>query len=594
MTEICPKIKTDGKKCIRERAPGNAFCRQHSDAAGVVIHDKWRKEQEKIKKEATKPTLLQAFDDEKHFGKFFSPKKSWKNWRTFLKVISGEKLDPDEEALAFECTGQKTFPKAGFDEFYGVVGRRGGKSRIMSFIAAYEATYGGWHKFLAEGEIAQIFVIANDKKQAGIVFRYIKALLTRKYPGEILSDTGGSLLLDNNVEILVQAATFRGIRGFSTACIILDELAFFRDEYSANPADEIVNALLPSLLEHGKLIGISTPYAKFGYFYDMHEEYFGKGDEDVLVWKAPTLVMNPSYSKLRMNRAIKKDPVAARAEFDAEFREDLETYLSIDEIKAVTNTDIPMITPQPDIRYMAFTDPSGGKSDSFTLGIAHQEHEENGKIVLDRLEEVTAPYNPKEVTKTFCDVLKLYRVSQVTGDRFAGNWCSGAFRENGIYYKESKLNKNELYLDFQALVKMYKVFLLDVKKLSTQLQRLERRTRSGGVDSVDHPPGLHDDVANAAAGVCTLLGLKPTATPEAAEARLPRMGIKEREGTFKEAVESTEKEFAKEVGGKKILKPGDLGYIDRVPKKIKKRRKLFPVGDFDKDYGKEEDDQKDN
>jgi hypothetical protein len=30
---------------------------------------------------------------------------------------------------------------------------------------------------------------------------------------------------------------------------------------------------------------------------------------------------------------------------------------------------------------------------------------------------------------------------------------------------------------------------------------LERSTRSGGRDSVDHPPGAHDDVSNAVAGV---------------------------------------------------------------------------------------------
>jgi hypothetical protein len=34
-----------------------------------------------------------------------------------------------------------------------------------------------------------------------------------------------------------------------------------------------------------------------------------------------------------------------------------------------------------------------------------------------------------------------------------------------------------------------------------QLVSLERRTARGGRDSIDHPPGAHDDVANAAAGV---------------------------------------------------------------------------------------------
>jgi hypothetical protein len=33
-----------------------------------------------------------------------------------------------------------------------------------------------------------------------------------------------------------------------------------------------------------------------------------------------------------------------------------------------------------------------------------------------------------------------------------------------------------------------------------QLISLERRTARGGRDSIDHPPGAHDDLINAAAG----------------------------------------------------------------------------------------------
>ena len=38
--------------------------------------------------------------------------------------------------------------------------------------------------------------------------------------------------------------------------------------------------------------------------------------------------------------------------------------------------------------------------------------------------------------------------------------------------------------------------------LIDQLANLERRTRSGGKDVIDHPHGCHDDVANVVAGVC--------------------------------------------------------------------------------------------
>src|SRR5262249_4903704 len=40
--------------------------------------------------------------------------------------------------------------------------------------------------------------------------------------------------------------------------------------------------------------------------------------------------------------------------------------------------------------------------------------------------------------------------------------------------------------------------------LLTQLVGLERRTARGGRDSIDHPPGAHDDLANAVAGLAAV------------------------------------------------------------------------------------------
>ncbi len=46
-----------------------------------------------------------------------------------------------------------------------------------------------------------------------------------------------------------------------------------------------------------------------------------------------------------------------------------------------------------------------------------------------------------------------------------------------------------------------RIDLLDHPKLINQLCVPERRTARGGRDSIDHPPGAHDDIANAVAGV---------------------------------------------------------------------------------------------
>jgi hypothetical protein len=45
-----------------------------------------------------------------------------------------------------------------------------------------------------------------------------------------------------------------------------------------------------------------------------------------------------------------------------------------------------------------------------------------------------------------------------------------------------------------------RVELLDLPKLAAQLCNLESRTARSGKNSIDHAPGAHDDLANAAAG----------------------------------------------------------------------------------------------
>jgi hypothetical protein len=51
------------------------------------------------------------------------------------------------------------------------------------------------------------------------------------------------------------------------------------------------------------------------------------------------------------------------------------------------------------------------------------------------------------------------------------------------------------------LIGAKQIELLDDDTLITQLSQLERRTRSGGRDVVDHRKGGHDDLANTVAGV---------------------------------------------------------------------------------------------
>jgi hypothetical protein len=66
--------------------------------------------------------------------------------------------------------------------------------------------------------------------------------------------------------------------------------------------------------------------------------------------------------------------------------------------------------------------------------------------------------------------------------------------------------KSELYLELLPRLLSRTVELPDDPALVSQIANLERRTRSGGKDVVDHPPGGHDDLANVVAGAGVYAG----------------------------------------------------------------------------------------
>jgi hypothetical protein len=446
--------------------------------------------------------IIEAIESPSFFGPAFKDPKTWRNWMVLLKAIYALPLTDEEKDIFHQCTGRQTVLKDGYRELYCVAGRHSGKTRTMATLATYEALWGNWDQYLAKGERAYIFLFAVDRLQAGVAFNYVRGFL-ESFPDEIEKITTDEIALKNRVTIMVKTSNFASSRGFSTAACFLDELAFYPTEQYASPAEELITALLPSLLPNGFIIGASSPYARFGYLWDAYEMYYGQDEEDILIWKAGTRFLNPTFHEGTFARLFKSKLRRAHmeTEMNAEFRFDIEAFLPDSLIKGVM-TRQPTL-PESGRAYFAFLDPSGGRVDSMTLGIAHVEEEDG--IVLDRLEEFTPPFSPEEVVAHFSGLMKSYGISRCTSDRFGGTWIEEPFRKQGIVIEMAELTASEIYLEFQVLVSMNKVKLLDHEKLYLQLRALERRARSGGRDQVTHPEGGHDDCANAAAGVCVLI-----------------------------------------------------------------------------------------
>ena len=447
--------------------------------------------------------MLDVLNDNYLFGHNFK-NKSWDNWKTFLKSLFNISLTKTE-AETFRQFTHRIRPSTHTTEAWLVVGRRGGKSLIAALAAVFLACFRDYSKYLSVGERGTVMVIAADRKQARVVMRYVVGFLESVPMLENLIErkVQDAVDLKNRVTIEVHTCSFRSTRGYSIVAAICDEIAFWRSEESANPDTEVLNAIRPGMgtITGSVLLCISSPYARRGELWNAYHRFYGKENDSVLVWQADTRSMNPDFSQRVIQQALERDESSARAEYLAEFRTDIESFVIREAVEAVVFPNRYELPPIGNIHYAAFTDPSGGSQDSFTLAIAHREKE---KVILDCIREVKPPFSPEAVVKDFSSLLKRYRVHTVRGDRYAGEWPREQFRKNGINYRTADKPKSDIYRDFLPLINSARVELLDDQRLITQLVNLERRTGRGGKDSIDHGPGGHDDVVNAVGGAIVM------------------------------------------------------------------------------------------
>lgn len=440
-------------------------------------------------------TILDAMDAAALTG------PSWDAWRVFWAVVYALPLSENGLEVFRRCTGRQTPPTKPVREAWVIVGRRGGKSRMAALGATFAATRRDWRAVLAPGETGTIPLIAADRSQARVALGYVRGLVQLPVFAPLVADVFKERVeFTTGAAVAVHTASWRtGTRGFTVATAACDEAAFWTAEDTATPDSAIVGALRPAMatVPDALLLGASTPYARRGELFRAWEKHFGRDESDVLVWVAASLTMNPTLDATTVAHAFEDDPAAAAAEYGAEFRKDIESLFDIETLRAVTISGRRELPPVTGTLYTAFVDPSGGSVDSMTLGIAHAAGE---RAVLDVLRECRPPFSPNAVVEEFAAVLRSYGVTEVSGDRYGGEWPRERFAVHGITYTPSEYAKSDLYRELLPLVNGGRIELLEHSKLVAQLGGLERRVSRGGRDSIDHGPGGHDDVANAAAG----------------------------------------------------------------------------------------------
>jgi hypothetical protein len=259
--------------------------------------------------------------------------------------------------------------------------------------------------------------------------------------------------------------------------------------------------VLPSLITtNGMLVGISSPYRRVGLMHAKHKQYFGVASDDTLVVQGSTLTFNQTLDPEAFAAQQQADPTAARSEWLGEFRDDLSGFLDDELIDSAVDRARPLeLPPRAGVYYRAYVDPGGGAvGDAYALAVAHRE---NGRFVVDAVRGRAGPFDPAELTKEYAALCKQYHVGSVTGDFYAAEWVTAAWRRESMTYVRSTLAASQLYLETLPLFTRGLVSRPDHPVLLRELRLLERTPTRMGKDQVTHPRGCHDDHATAVCGV---------------------------------------------------------------------------------------------
>jgi hypothetical protein len=446
------------------------------------------------------------------FGPWFA-EESWGTWRVLDKALFGEPLDEAELATFKALTGRDETPEQPVSEAWLICGRRSGKDVKAASIAAYLATIGeeifNFRQFLTRGERGVVQLLAVDRDQARVCLGYLRAMLEQPLLEQMVSNAvADGIELTNGLGIEITTNNQRRVRGRTVIAAVFDEVAFWGSENSVSPDEDVYRAVLPAMatIPNAMLIGISSPHARKGLLYRQYRKHYGKPGK-VLIVQAPTWVMNPTLPRDGefLSQAFEDDPASAAAEYGAQFRTDIEAFVTREVVEACVTSGARERPRVSNASYRAFVDPSGGSNDSMTLAIAHPDGD---KAVLDAIRERKPPFSPESVVEEFCTLLKSYGISEVTGDRYAGEWPRERFRAHGIAYRLAEKPRSDLYRDMLPVLNSGKADLLDNDRMVNQLVGLERRVARGGRESIDHAPNGHDDIANAVAGAISLCAKK--------------------------------------------------------------------------------------
>ena len=434
--------------------------------------------------------IIQAIRDPNIIGDEISPAQE-----AALRALYGLPITEAQLALAKQCGSKSWMPGKEYNEAAFVCGRRSGKSdKLAANCALYEAFFRK-HK-LSPGETGIVLLLAQNMRQAKVVKGYIEGKIDKSpiLHRHVVATRAQELELDNGITIAIHPSSFRAIRGLSVVCCICDEIAFWwtEDNY-ANPDAEVVRAVRPAMatFPYGKLLMVSSPYAMNGVLWDAWRKR--DRDEEVLVWHAPTQLMNPTVTERFLKKEKERDPENYQREYEACFTDAISSFLSAEAIQQCVVVGCKELPPSCNKSHYVAAIDAAFKGDTFTICIVHKD-KQKGKVIIDYLSgwqgSKKHPLRLSDVIPKIKSLADRYGFRRVHGDQFGAEPLKDAFRRSNLFFEErpfTSQSKADIYATLRTLIADGMIELLDHERSLKELRGLELELLPGGAVRIGHP-----------------------------------------------------------------------------------------------------------
>ena len=424
-------------------------------------------------------------------------------------LLYSEEFDPKlRMQVQDKCTKRYKF-----EELVLVLGRRSGKSFLVSAMALYElyrlismghpqARYG----LMEFDEVVLLNVARNEEQAKKAIFSKIKqtVLASPFFAPYIGKDTELEMRFytehdreenvrrkEQNINLFAGSLVLRcgssnasGLVGLTCWTIIMDEVAAMAGDNPESGVDyALYDDLKPSLAtfgKDGKMMLLSNPKGPLGLLYDLHENR--QEDPTTLVMRLPTWLTNPNIDKEWLDSQKKKDPQEFQMQYGAEFgassSDPMFNSEDIDRMFASMSMVKRKEMAEGHFEYFCHLDPAR-TSDYYALVIAHTENmygqigpdfQPLKRVVIDHIHfwnprTKNQPVKESEVEDYVINLHNKFKFKQVSIDQWNSQSSLIKLQSRRVPIVERQFNKEykeKIYTELSQLVRDDRIDIYDL------------------------------------------------------------------------------------------------------------------------------------